>query len=68
MGHFTNGHIKISIIIIGKNANVAEYLYISICGQHCYRRYKTRSFFARNHGSTLSVDRDIPNAIVMYNF
>ena len=68
MGYFANGHIKSSITITGKNANVAEYLYISVCGQYCYRSYKTRGFFTRNHGSTLSVDRDIPNAIVMYNF
>ena len=32
MGYFANGHIKSSITITGKNANVAEYLYISVCG------------------------------------
>ena len=30
MGYFANGHIKSSITIIGKKANVAEYLYISM--------------------------------------
>ena len=41
---------------------------IRICGQHGYRRHKARVLLAHNQGSTLFVDGDTPNAIVMYNF
>ena len=57
---------RISIIAI--NNDEAEYLYISICGQHGYRRHKVRVLLTRNKGSTLFADGDTPNAIVTYNF
>ena len=57
---------RISIIAI--NNDEAEYLYISICGQHGYRRHKVRVLLTRNKGSTLFADEDTPNAIVTYNF
>ena len=50
--------------IIVKNNEEAEYLYISVYGQHGYRRQKVRVLLARNQGSTLFVDRDTPNGIV----
>ena len=50
------------ISIIAKNNE--EYPYISICGQHGYRRHKARVLLIRNQGSTLFVDSDTPNAIV----
>ena len=45
-----------------------EYAYMSICGQHGYRRHKARVFLARNQGSTLFADGDAPNAVATYNF
>ena len=54
--------------IITKNNDEAEYPYISICGQHGYRRHKARVLLTRNKGSTLFADGDTPNAIVTYQF
>ena len=54
--------------IIAKNNEEEEYRYISICGQHGYRRHKVRVLLTRNQGSTLFADGDTPNAIVTYNF
>ena len=54
--------------IIAKNNDEAEYLYISICEQHGYRRHKVRVLLTSNKGSTLFADGDTPNAIVTYNF
>ena len=56
------------ISIITKNNDEAEYPYISICGQHGYRRQKVRVLLTRNKGSTLFADGNTPNAIVIYNF
>ena len=52
------------ISIIAKNNDEAEYPYISICGQHGYRRHKARVLLTHNKGSTLFADGDTPNAIV----
>ena len=49
---------RISIIAI--NNDEAEYLYISICGQHGYRRHKVRVLLTCNKGSTLFANRDTP--------
>ena len=56
------------ISIIAKNNEEEEYPYISICGQHGYRRHKVRVLLTRNQGSTLFADGDTLNAIVTYNF
>ena len=56
------------ISIIAKNNEEEEYPYISICGQHGYRRHKVRVLLTRNQDSTLFADGDKPNAIVTYNF
>ena len=56
------------ISIIAKNTDEAEYPYISICGQHDYRRHKVRVLLTRNKGSTLFADGDTAYAIVTYNF
>ena len=56
------------ISIIERNNEAVEYPYISICGQHGYRRHKARVLLARNQGSALFVDGDTPNAIATYNF
>ena len=56
------------ISTIAKNNEEEEYPYISICGQHDYRRHKARVLLIRNQGSTLFADGDTPNAIVTYNF
>ena len=54
--------------IITKNNEEAEYPYISIYGQHGYRKHKARVFMTCNQGSTLFADGDTLNAIVTYNF
>ena len=56
------------ISIIAKNNDEEGYLYISICGQHGYRRHKVRVLLTRNKGSTLLEDGDTPNPIVTYDF
>ena len=53
--------------IIAKNDESAEYPYISICGQHGYRKQKKRVVLLKNPGSTEFTDGDTPNAIVTYN-
>ena len=55
------------ISIIAKNDEEEEYPYVSICGQHGYRRQKVRALLTRNQNNTLFVDGDTPNAIVTYN-
>ena len=52
--------------IVAKN-DESEYPYISICGQHGYRKQKKRVVLLKNPGSTEFTDRDTPNAIVTYN-
>ena len=68
VGYLSDEDKNNDISIIVKNNEEEEYLYISICGQHGYRRHKVRVLLTRNKGSTLFVDGDIPNAIVTYNF
>ena len=68
VGYLSNEDKNNGISIIVKNNEEAEYPYISICGQHGYRRRKARVLLARNQGSTLFADEDTPNAIVTYNF
>ena len=53
--------------IIAKNDESAEYPYISICGQHGYRKQKKWVVLLKNPGSTEFTDGDTPNAIVTYN-
>ena len=62
-----NAEKNCGITIIAKNDESAEYPFISICGQHGYRKQKKRVVLLRNPGSTEFVDRDTPNAIVTYN-
>ena len=52
--------------IVAKN-DESEYPYISICGQHGYRKQKKRVVLLKNPGSTEFTDGDTPNAIVTYN-
>ena len=68
VGYLSNEDKNNGINIIVKNNEEAEYPYISICGQHGYRRHKARVLLARNQGSTLFADGDTPNTIVTYNF
>ena len=55
------------ITIIAKNDESVGYPFISICGQHGYRRQKKRVVLLKNPGSTEFADGPTPNAIVMYN-
>ena len=68
IGYLSDKDKSNGISIIAKNNDEAEYPYISICGQHGYRRHKIRELLTRNKGSTLLADGDTPNAIVAYNF
>ena len=68
VGYLSDEDKNNGISIIAKNNNEAEYPYISICGQHGYRRHKVRVLLTCNKGSTLFADGDTPNAIVTYNF
>ena len=53
--------------IIAKNDESAGYPFISICGQHGYRKQKKRVVLLKNSGSTEFADGSTPNAIVTYN-
>ena len=55
------------ITIIAKNDESVGYPFISICGQHGYRRQKKRVVLLKNSGSTEFADGPTPNAIVTYN-
>ena len=68
VGHLSNEDKNNAISIIMKNNEEVEYLYISICGQHGYRKHKASVLLARNQGSALFADRDTSNAIATYNF
>ena len=68
VGYFSDEAKNNGISIIAKNNEEEKYPYISICGQHGYRRHKARVLLARNGGSTLFANGDIWNAIVKYNF
>ena len=56
VGYLSNKDKNNAISIIAKNNEEAEYPYISICGQHGYRRHNTRALLARNQWSTLFAD------------
>lgn len=45
-----------------------EYPYVSICGQHDYRKQICRILLARNPGSNLFTDGQVQNTIVKYIF
>ena len=68
VGYLPDEYKNNGISTIAKNNEEEEYPYISICGQHGYRRHKVRVMLTRNQGSTLFADGDTPNAIVTYNF
>ena len=53
---------------IAKNDASAEIPFISICGQHGYRRQKKQAVLLKNPGNTEFSDGETPNAIVTYNF
>ena len=68
VGYHSDEDRNNEISIIAKSNDEAEHPYISICGQHGYRRHKARVMLTRNKGSTLFPDGDTSNAIVAYNF
>ena len=68
VGYLSDEDKNNGISIIAKNNCEAGYPYISICGQHGYRKRKVRGMLTRNKGSTLFADGDTSNAIVTYNF
>ena len=68
VGYLSDEDKNNGISIIAKNNEEEEYPYISLCGQHDYKRHKVSVLLTRNKGSTLFADGDTPNAIVTYNF
>ena len=68
VGYLVNEDKYNGITIIAKSNEEAEYSYISVCGQHGYRRHKVRVLLACNECSTLFAEGDTPNTIVLYNF
>ena len=68
MGYLSDEDKNNDISIIAKNNEEEEYPYISICGQHVYRRHKARVLLTRNKGSTVFTVGGTPNAIVTHNF
>ena len=68
VGYLSDEDKNNGINIITKNNDKAEYPYISIYGQHGYRRHKVMVVLTCSKGSTLFSDGDKLNAIVTYNF
>ena len=68
VGYLSDEDKNNGISIITKNNEEEEYPYISISGQHGYRRRKVRVLLTCNQGSTLFADGDTQNSIVTYNF
>ena len=68
VGYLSDEDKNNGLSIIAKNSDEAEHPYISICGQHGYRRHKARELLTRKKRSTLFADGDTLNAIVTYNF
>ena len=68
LGYLSNEDKNNGISIIKKNNDKAEYPYISIYGQHGFRRLKVMVMLTCSKGSTLFSDGDTLNAIVTYNF
>ena len=60
VGYLSDEDKNNGISIIAINNDEAEYLYISICGQHGYRRHKVRVLLTCNKGSTLFANGDTP--------
>ena len=55
-------------IIITRNYEAVEYIYVSLWRQHGFRRIKIRVLLDRNQGSNIFTDRDLPNAVVINKF
>ena len=68
VGYLSDEDKSNGISIIAKNNDEAEYPYISICGQHGYRRHKVMVLLTCNKGSPLLTNGNTLNAIVSYNF
>ena len=68
LGYLSDEDKNNEISIIATNNDEAKYPYVSLWGQHGYRRHKVRVLLTRNKGSTLFPDGDTLNAIVTYNF
>lgn len=62
--HLANEDKNNDVNMIGKSSEVAEYLYITICGKHNYRRL----LLPHNQASTLFAEGYISNGIVTCNF
>ena len=68
LGYLSDEDKNNEISIIATNNDEAKYPYVSLWGQHGYRRHKVRVLLTRNKGSTLFADGDTAYAIVTYNF
>ena len=68
MSYLEDDRKNYGMTIISKNEPSTEFPYISICGQHGYRRQKKRAVLLKNPVSTEFADGETPNAIVTSNF
>ena len=68
LGYLSDEDKNNEISIIATNNDEAKYPYVSLWGQHGYRRHKVTVLLTRNKGSTLFEYGDTSNAIVTYNF
>lgn len=68
MNYLPNEDQNNGIIVIEKNNETPEYIYIPICRQHACRRHRTRVLLTHNQGSILFGNGDLSNAIVTFKF
>ena len=66
--HLANEDKNNDVNMTGKSSEAAEYLYITICGKHDYRRHKPRMLLPHNQASTLFAEGYVSNGIVTCNF
>lgn len=67
-GLFGQQGLKNGTNIIEKENKAAVYTFISLCGQHGYRKHNTRALLALTQNSILFTDEDTPNSIIKHNF
>ena len=68
VGYLSDEDKNNGISIITTNNDKAEYPYISIYGQHGYRRHKVMVVLTCSKRSALFSDGDTLNASIIYNF
>ena len=67
-GLFGQQGLKNGMNIIERDNKAAVYTYISLCGQHGYRKHNTRALLALTQNSILFTDEDTLNSIIKHKF